>query len=519
MARWSTPMTTNRSPAFRTGGDHGEQRTTALTATPGGPDDDASAGRSYLDRAGSVAAHYAPDHLVVDQAQSILARSAGVSRFLRGGGTAGLVLDVVHGCLRDTLSALLRDAAAGILPARGRGVTLDGRALEMVIERLPADAAASDQFVILFLETALPAPVSLPTPRPGTRPDGGRFRRMTDLVPVILFTMTPDLVIDHVNRAFCDFTGLDPEPPNRLVWEAVLHPADHEENRQLWAHAVATGQAFEREHRLRAADGSWRWHLTRCVPQRGEDGSLLHWLCSSVDIHQRRRAEARQRLLLTELQHRSKNILAVVRSLLSRTLASSTDLDDFAAHLSGRISALARTQGVLARTVDGAVGLEELAHQEVMAHGGQEARQVTIDGPAVMVTDKVAETLGLALHELTTNALKFGALSTPLGSVSLTWERIRAQPGAAPVSHALEVGPHDVASLWEVALVWQESGVTIDMADVGPSGFGRELIEQGLQYELGAQTSMVFAPTGLRCEIRFPLRVEQEGGPFADIAA
>ena len=363
----------------------------------------------------------------------------------------------------------------------------------------------------------------------GLTSDGLQFRRMTDLVPVILFTMTPDLVIDHVNRAFCDVTGLDAAPPDRLVWVALLHPADHAANRQLWAKAVACGLPFEREHRLRTTDGTWRWHLTRCVPQHSADGRLVHWIGSSVDIHQRRRAEARQRLLLTELQHRSKNILAVVRSLLSRTLASSTDLDDFAAHLSGRISALARTQGVLARTLDGAVGLEELAHQEVMAHGGQECRQVTIKGPPVILTDKVAETLGLALHELTTNALKFGALATPLGQVNLTWQQVRPQPGPAPVGqapvgqapvvHTLDAGPHDVATFWEVVLLWQESGVVIDPAELGASGFGRELIEQGLQYELGAQTTMLFHPDGLRCEIRFPLRVEQEGGPFADRAA
>ncbi len=126
-----------------------------------------------------MAARYLPNHIVVDQTQRILGRSPGAARFLRGGGAAGMVLDVIHGSLRDVLAPLLHDATHGSLPARGHGAMPDGLALEIVVERLSQDAAAPDAWVILFLEI----PHAPPAPRREPRPDGGRFRRVTDLVP------------------------------------------------------------------------------------------------------------------------------------------------------------------------------------------------------------------------------------------------------------------------------------------------------------------------------------------------
>jgi two-component system CheB/CheR fusion protein len=335
--------------------------------------------------------------------------------------------------------------------------------------------------------------------------------------------MTGDLRIDYVNHRFTQFTGFAPAKATDLRWETVLHPDDQAEYQRRWQVAAAQAGVFEQEHRLRAVDGSWRWHLTRAVPEHDHAGRVAGWFGSSIDIHQRRRAEARQKLLLTELQHRSKNILAVVRSLLTRTLESSTDLEDFAAHLSGRISALARTQSVLARTLDGAVGLEELVHQEVGGHGGQEERQVTIEGPAVMLTDKVAETVGLALHELATNALKFGGLSTPEGRISITWTINGGTINGGTISDGtLSDGAISDGTMSDaqsaprfLALRWQESGIDLAIPSPPRSGFGRELIEHGLPYELDARTSMVFSTAGLRCDIRFPLRTQPEGVPVA----
>ena len=196
-------------------------------------------------------------------------------------------------------------------------------------------------------------------------------------------------------------------------------------------------------------------------------------------------------MLLSELQHRVKNILAVVRSVLTQTLESSTSLEDFAAHLEGRIGALARTQSVFARTGRGEVDLEELVRNELAAQGGQ-GDKVKVAGPPVLLREKVAEDLGLALHELTTNAVKYGALATPRGRISVRWRLHGA-------------GAQGKGADQRLTLEWQETGVPLTDIEPDRNGFGRELIESGLPYDLGATTAIEFLPGGVRCVIEVPL--------------
>jgi two-component system CheB/CheR fusion protein len=322
------------------------------------------------------------------------------------------------------------------------------------------------------------------------RASDDRFRRMAAAVPALLFIATAAMAWEYVNPPFYDLTG---QPEGSALgdgWSASLHPEDMEPNRRLSRAAHAAGATLEQEARLRREDGSWCWFLIRAVPQLDPAGNVMRWYGSCTDIDERRRAENRQGKLLVELQHRIKNILAVVRSVLTRTLESSSDLDHFATHLAGRIEALARTQSVAARTAEGFVMLEEIVYQELTAHGGQDERQFEVEGPVVALMPKIADAIGLAIHELTTNSIKYGALASSSGMIGVRW-RIE------PVD-----GHTDRDRLF---LVWQESGVPLTDLHPRRRGFGRELIEQGLPYELGAATALVFRPGGVRCEIEFSL--------------
>lgn len=318
-----------------------------------------------------------------------------------------------------------------------------------------------------------------------------RFRMIASSVPAFLFIATPDFLWEYVNPPFYTFTGMAEGTGLGDGWFASLHPDGINDKRKLWREATSNATVLDHECRFRRADGTWSWFLLRAVPQVDSMGRVLRWFGSCTDITERRRAERRQRLLLAELQHRVKNILAVVRSVLTRTLESSTTLEDFSAHLAGRIGALARTQGVLARTADGAVMLDELVHEELAAHGGGDDQQVDAQGPPVLLPDRVAETLGLAMHELTTNALKYGALSLPTGMVRVNW-RVHSAMGE---NHGAKL----------LRLEWQESGVPLTDLQPGRRGFGRELIEQGLPYELGATTTLEFLPGGVRCTIELEI--------------
>jgi two-component system CheB/CheR fusion protein len=203
---------------------------------------------------------------------------------------------------------------------------------------------------------------------------------------------------------------------------------------------------------------------------------------------ERERDQERQRLLIAELQHRVKNILSVVRSITTRTLLSSDRLDDFAAHFDGRLRALARIQAVLARQPEAEVELDEIVHEELLSHATHEGRQVEVHGPRVRLRQKAAETFALALHELATNAMKYGALSSPAGRVTIGW-RVTSS----------EAGPM-------LVFEWRETGVAVVNRTPARIGFGRELIEQGLPGDLpGAATSFSFGPGGLQCMVELPM--------------
>ena len=316
-----------------------------------------------------------------------------------------------------------------------------------------------------------------------------RLRMMAQAVPDMMFTFRADGYCEYLNARFYEYTGMSPPGGLGDGWMIAVHPDDAPGNLEGWQHAVRSGRHLEVVCRLRAMDGSYRWFRIRAEPIReGEDqGEVSYWFGSASDIHEYRMASDRQRLLVAELRHRVKNILAVVRSIFARSIEVQGATEAAADHFRGRLDALARTQNVLARTPDGGIDLEEMIHNELTCHGAANGDHVVIAGPAIRLRQKAAETLGLAVHELATNAAKYGALTTASGRIGITW-RLRESP----------MGPR-------LSWKWAESGVTL--IDPAPSriGFGRELLEYGLPYQLGASTVLEFASGGMSCAIELPL--------------
>jgi two-component sensor histidine kinase len=199
-----------------------------------------------------------------------------------------------------------------------------------------------------------------------------------------------------------------------------------------------------------------------------------------------RRSREQQRTQTVELQHRVRNILALVRSIIRRSSYASESAEDFSSHLEGRVSALARTQGSLA--LDGRIGsdLENLIRSEFTANAVRDS-QFSINGPPLRLSARATETMALTLHELAMNALKFGALTETTGQISIDWSIDHT--ASSPRMH------------WR----WCESGLGAAAPKAQRRGFGQELIESVLPYELGARTRLTFAPGGVRCEIDLPL--------------
>jgi len=224
-----------------------------------------------------------------------------------------------------------------------------------------------------------------------------------------------------------------------------------------------------------------RWYDIHVDPLRNEADEVVGVICASIDVTERKEGEAHLRLLLRELTHRSKNLLAVIQAMARQTARHAGSIDGFLTHFSARLQGLAASHDLLVRESWHGASLGELIRSQMSNHFAR-AGQVSIEGPDVALKPEAAQNLGLALHELAANAEKFGALSAPEGRVSIVWHR------------------HDGEAL---ELNWREQ--------LGPKvkarskrGFGSLVIERNLARALDAQVDMAFDPDGLRCRIVIP---------------
>jgi PAS domain S-box-containing protein len=302
----------------------------------------------------------------------------------------------------------------------------------------------------------------------------------------IIFSDADDMITDWLPGAASVFGWSAAEMIGKPV-SSIFTPEDR-----------AQGIPDEELDRARAVGEApnIRWHVAKggervfldgqTVALRHEDGTVRGFLKIGKDITERQRNEERQAVLLAELQHRVRNVLAMVASLVNRG-DSGGSTEEFRERLSGRIAAMARTQTLLTRGAGLGVDLGGIVRDELLAQAADEAR-IHITGPPVLLAPKAAEVLTLAVHELATNAAKYGAIGKPGGHIDVCWTN-RAKDGRD----------------W-LELEWKESGVTIATAGDQRKGFGTELITRRVPYEMKGEGTLSLEPDGLRCRIAFPLR-------------
>ena len=262
--------------------------------------------------------------------------------------------------------------------------------------------------------------------------------------------------------------------------------------------AVAGKTLFELEHRVLRADGTPGWTASRAVPVLDGRGEIREWFGAASDITGRREAEerlrsneAQLRVMVAELQHRTRNLLTVVGGIAEQALSTSGSLASFGAGFERRLAALGRVQGLLTRDAVVGTGLRELVFLELDAHGlsfEASRERVTVDGPDVLLGPREVQLMALGLHELTTNAVKHGALGHG-GRLAIGW-RID--------------GASTAEGRGRLRLDWVERAVPRGPGEPG-AGFGRHLIESTLPYELDAETTLSFTDDGVRCSIALEL--------------
>lgn len=286
------------------------------------------------------------------------------------------------------------------------------------------------------------------------------------------------------------FTGQSLEESLALGWLDAVHLDDRDDTMRAWEAARPHGM-LDVEYRVRrAADGEYLWHHTRSLPVQAEGGQVVEWLGTTTDVQQLKELQERQAVMVAELQHRTRNLIAVVRSIAQQTMAQTGPTEAFREEFKHRLEALARVQGLLSRSDEEPITIETLIRMELDALGAElEAGRIEIQGPPARIRHSVVQTLALALHELATNARKYGALASDRGSLQVRWWTYAS------------------AKDERLALEWTETGGQPPKSESeSRRGYGRELLERALPYSLNAKTSFEHDEAGVRCTIDMPLK-------------
>jgi PAS domain S-box-containing protein len=309
---------------------------------------------------------------------------------------------------------------------------------------------------------------------------------VADAAPVLIWMSGVDKLCTWFNKPWLDFVGRTMEQELGNGWSENVHSDDFERCLKTYVEAFDARQPFSMEYRLRRHDGEYRWVLDNGIPLREPAGKFAGYIGSCVDITERKQAEDHKSFLVAELDHRVKNTLACVAAIAEQTRATSNSIDEFLDVLRGRIRSLANTHGLLSANRWRGVDLGELVRGELapcMKDGN-----TLVDGPAVDVNPDSVQTVAIVLHELTTNAVKFGALSNGSGRISVRWHW---QPNG---------GSRD-----GLVLEWRETGGPPVVAHPVP-GYGTSVIRDLIPYELDGTVDYVLAADGARCKLEIPAK-------------
>jgi two-component sensor histidine kinase len=304
--------------------------------------------------------------------------------------------------------------------------------------------------------------------------------------------------LDIPNRTLTHAGSPEPLAERELTFDDLypgsihaIDPRDREQVEMERRRALETGTPFRAEYRVNRADGEERWAYSVAEVERDQAGQPVRILVAIMDVTERKTAEmemlrsmqqmreheARQKLLLDEVNHRVKNTLAAVQSIAMQSLKDARDLHEARDVLLDRLMALSSTHNLLVKHAWESASLSELADATLRPYG----HAYVLHGVDLSLDPNFAVSIGMALHELATNALKHGAWSAG-GRVDL------------------DVAVSDAT----VSIVWRESGGP-PVTPPTRRGFGSRLLEHGVAAELGGEVALDFDPDGLVCTIRAPL--------------
>ncbi len=245
-----------------------------------------------------------------------------------------------------------------------------------------------------------------------------------------------------------------------------------------------SGQSKDCEFRI-VHDDIAHWYDAHIEPLRDIGGEIVGLTCAAVDITGRKAGEAHLREIMRELTHRSKNLLAVIQAMARQTARHADTTEIFLEQFSARVQALASSHDLLVQESWHGASLSELIRSQLGHYLDRGGSQVSVEGPALLLKPEAAQSLGLAIHELATNAAKYGGLSVPTGHVTIGWRLLNADEGEG------------------IEILWAESGGP-KVAVPQRRGFGSLVIERNLARSLEADIKLEYPPEGARCRMLIP---------------
>jgi len=327
-----------------------------------------------------------------------------------------------------------------------------------------------------------------------------RFRHMADSAPALIWMTDETAEVVFANMHFDHLFGRPAAEMAGGGWESIVHPPDLPAFQATFREAFEHRRPFRAEMRVVDRNGEIRWLRCEGVPRLDDHGTFLGFTGCNVDVTDAKRAEEHLRLLINELNHRVKNTLATVQSIAMQSLRGleGEEAQSAKAAFEARLLALARAHDVLTRESWEGAELKTVvadAIRPLEAGEGQESR-FAVSGPRLRLAPRLALSIAMALHELGTNAVKYGALSKEGGRVTITWT-VQRRPELS------------------LSLRWSESGGP-PVTSPTRRGFGSRLIERSLARELAGRVELLYEPDGVVCIIEAPVPppglLERKGG-------
>lgn len=308
-----------------------------------------------------------------------------------------------------------------------------------------------------------------------------QFRALANSIPNLAWMADPDGWVFWYNQRWYDYTGTTPEEMVGWGWQSVHKPEHLPEMLERWTGALSAGTPFEMTFPLRrGSDGSYRMFVTRAEPLR-EDGHIVGWFGTNTDITEQEQTRERLQLVINELNHRVKNTLATVQSIAFNTFKSADreSYDTF----EKRLLSLSLVHDALSKGQWSRMPVADIVELALTIF---DRSRFDVTGEEVTVEARCASAMAMTLHELATNAVKYGSLSGPSGTVSINWNVELS--GSRAYLH----------------MRWQESGGP-KVHDPERLGFGVRLIRKAMASDSGASVEHTFEADGVRCEFRLPI--------------